>query len=279
MKKLSVLVPSLDYKDFLKTVVEQKQTFTISEGTFTTNFFFPKENISQMYSEKFKAPRELGLMSKVKNEIKRNLINLPPVPIDTKEIKYFDYSGVLNNDLGAGEIREFKNVVEIDLTAAYYYSALNLKLLSKETLDICLLLHKTKRLSILGAIASKKIITEYENGFETQKYIKTNKELRNAWFAICKNVDETLQRCQNICGKKFLFYYVDGVYFDRCNRTEKRIENEILNSGYFFKKTLVENFELIKADERKYLLNIYKNSDPEPKKFTIVKSQIKYIIN
>lgn len=286
MKKVTDLILSKETAAYLQKKILDKVTFTHTTSTFSEKFFFPDDAVEKVFSTSFRSLKELGLMTKVKFEVKRNLQVLSGKKYDANNVQYFDYSGVQFDALEVGEIVEYKNTIEIDISAAYYYAALNLKLLSPETIEKCLLLQKSKRLAILGAIAAKKIVTEYVEGVIKQQVVNevfvdsicvTNNELRSAWFAICKNVDDCMKCCKDIAGKNFLFYYVDGIYINNNSKTVTAIENQILKTGFRFKKTPVEKFEVIRTDKN-YLLNIYKNGKENPKEFKIRRKQIKYLL-
>lgn len=219
----------------------------------------------------------MGLLLTIKKEIKQNFAP----ELNAENITYYDYNENYYSDMEIGEIKTFENkIVEIDITAAYFYAAYNMKLISKETLNKCLDLPKKKRLPLLGGIAAKKIIFFYENGIKNDEktIIKTDELLRNAWFQICKKVDDLIVDCKQICGKNFLFYYVDGIYFFDSEKLKQKIQNKIQNEKFKCKTLYIDELQILRV-ENSHILALWKDGKENPKIFTISNNKIKYIIN
>jgi len=277
VKKIIIQILETNCSDYVKEKIKNKQTFIHTKGTFTDDLYFPNENISRQYSQSFKSFKELGLMSKVKAEVNRNLHVLKGKTFNNYDVKYFDYKGIEDSNFEVGEVVTFNDVIEIDISAAYYFAALNLGLLCKETVSKCLDLHKSKRLAILGSIASKKVITEYVNGVAGIPYTRQNHERKNAWNAIVKCVDDAMIECFKIAKKNFLFYYVDGIYLHKNDAIELQIEKELLSSGFEYKKTPLDKLEVARTDKN-FLVYVFKKGNETPKKFKVSKTRIKYLI-
>lgn len=233
-----------------------------------------------MFSDSFKSFKELNLMQVVKKEIAANLKVKKLERVFTSQINYFKYSEAVMPNIENGEIKTFENVIEIDLTAAYFYATVNLGLLSFETLNRILAINKRKRLSILGSIASRKMIFEYKGGKLISEIptIVVNEELRNVWFFICREVDRLIVECSNIAKEGFLFYYVDGIYFtDNSRKTRSaKISELMLKRGFPNKKIYIDKFEVTKADDN-FIISITKQMKPKPKVFKVSKNRIRYV--
>lgn len=248
----------------------------ISITNFTTTI--ETDTYRHFYSDSFSTFKDFHFMRKVKQSC---ISNVHKLYTGDKETKYFDYTGLQSFDLPVGEIitRE-GNLNETDITAAYYYSAMNLGLITYELMTEIISNYqdrkKIKRLRILGNIASQKEVHEYKDGeLTTPPYVISNKELRSAWQSICHDVDTTMIKCKQICGDDFLFYYVDGIYYDNSDGKSREIKHQMKLNGYTeAKEKSVIKVGLLNTGKR--TLCCVKKSNGEKKIFTLPKKSVKY---
>lgn len=100
---------------------------------------------------------------------------------------------------------------EYDRNLAYLTTAKELEIISGETFERIARFEKFSRLFLLGSLATKKLITEFENGKEVQRETKTDKELRNVWFYIVNSFNERMEEIfANNPG--VMFYWFDQIY-------------------------------------------------------------------
>jgi hypothetical protein len=143
------------------------------------------------------------MLSVVKSEVRKSLPGLNLVGDQRRcfSVRYPAFTG-----------RELV-VDELDLSAAYLTSAVNLKLISPKTKAKMLKLPKRWRLRILGAIARRRSVVEYDAvGVQLSRVVEFDAELRRAWFAIVTNVDDTLRRLAVKLGSDFVFYWYDNLF-------------------------------------------------------------------
>lgn len=129
-----------------------------------------------------------------------------------------------------GTIYTIDNVIEADITKAYYRTALNLKLITEDFYNRCLEIPKNDRLRLIGSIATFKTIQHYRKGIlqEDMTEIIEDENLREAWFKICSYVDEAMQVFKACLKDNFLFYWVDGIYF----RDFDTVEDFVKEAGF-----------------------------------------------
>lgn len=167
----------------------------------------------------------------IKKNIKEGLADIPEFT-DRDEIKYIGYSKLLHE-------RDYEGAVcSIDLTAAYYFIAIEAGLIQQKYADyIFKRFQKINRLKILGAIASVKRVAVYDqHGLMIDEDEVKDEQLRNVWFAICKRCDAVFRELFDNpkISDKMLFYYVDSISFiieDGADYLINLVENEFINKG------------------------------------------------
>ena len=162
--------------------------------------------------------KEMILQKKLKKHIKKRN-NGKKVNYQNQKINYWRFDNSLHSMVeSSGECVEFHNILEMDITKAYYKMARNLDYISEEIYQICLKLPKPIRLRLIGSIATHKVIETYENKEIKNIQIIEDDELRQIWFHICYEVGAVMQECADAIQDYFIFYWVDGIYFQRDKR-------------------------------------------------------------
>ena len=156
------------------------------------------------------------LQRKLKSEIEKNTKNQEIKFSSSKKIQFFEFDSSLKYMVEtSGDYVEIENVLEMDITKAYYQMALNLGYISKKFFDITLKLPKHIRLRLLGSIATKRVIEKWENGNVVEMKIVEDLRMRDIWFEICYNVGKVMKECSEAIQDYFIFYWVDGIYFQQ----------------------------------------------------------------
>jgi hypothetical protein len=73
-----------------------------------------------------------------------------------------------------------------------------------------------------------------------------------------------MQQIQFLLEKDFIFYWVDGVFFDYNTppATIKLIEDYLIECGYDYKYEDVDDFNVV-MDDKKIIINMVKNGKPK----------------
>lgn len=210
-------------------LIRNRQDFTTQTTTYTARIIRMHEGRErvEMFYDSVLRKREMGLASKLKSQIRKNIDKVPDVPFD--RIKYCVYNYPL---LKPKTILD--NVVEIDINSAYITACLQLGLIDRELYDRMNQETKITRLKCLGSIATRNVVTEYNSGSNGSMYIKEDATLRKAWFYIVRTIDNILLTFAEMYDN-FLFYYVDGIYV-LGNSNAQNIINELEGKGYGWKR-------------------------------------------
>jgi hypothetical protein len=217
-----------DKKNFVLKTTNSSIILKYNNNTFVQTFPFFKN-------------KHLYLFAAIKKEIMQNIKdkNIHIEKIQYRDILYFLFSPAL---LRSNYI--YDNVAEFDISKAYITTAHNLGLLSDSFFNKMCELPKRIRLVILGSIATVLVVQEFKEGKVLTTEIKNNELLSNVWRLICKTTGEAMQQLINLSG--FLFFWVDGVYFNLNVTPLLQILELIENiKGYEFKQIPLESIEKI----------------------------------
>tara|TARA_Y100000401_G_scaffold24428_1_gene16817 strand:+ start:2207 stop:3106 length:900 start_codon:yes stop_codon:yes gene_type:complete len=167
----------------------------------------------------YMSKKEMILQRKAKKDIEKQIKLLPDAKVSfssSKKIHFFEFDSSLKYMVEtAGDCVDINNVMEMDITKAYYQMAYNLGYISEKFFKECLELPKIIRLRLLGSIATKRIVETYKDGKIVEMKVVEDLKMRDVWFHICYNVGKVMKECSNAIQDYFIFYWVDGIYFQR----------------------------------------------------------------
>jgi hypothetical protein len=213
MKKVFLKSTANDFKgalDFIKSfgvgykLLETSNSLAV-EGA-GLRYIFAKERFYKSH---------LMLLSMVKKNVRDNLKKVAVG--DQREQNLFE----INEKHFPGLTGTIKNLNETDLSKAYITSAFLLGLIDKNIYDLLAKQHKRFRLRILGAIASRKFVREFDkDGNLIKSYFEQDDELRNAWFAIVNYTNNVMREVKRTMDYAFVFYWFDNIagFGDYSNR-------------------------------------------------------------
>jgi hypothetical protein len=198
--------------------------------------------------------------------IKRDIKNtgIEPPEITAKDVNYFDFA--------PQEVIQFcpNTFYNIDIKSAYANILFNHSLITERTKALMSRLPKKDRLAAIGMLASKKCHFNMLGSECISDYEEVS-DMAN-WFFFCVNrTNEIMNKCREICGKSFLFFWVDGIFFTDISKIES-VSNYLRSIGYnysldictqpnYYENTGAKCFEYLKGDEKKQLFLPKKNSE------------------
>jgi len=177
----------------------------------------------------------LNLISKVKRDAILHLQGIKFDTIKNKEIYWYKF----NTDFA--HLDSPIEVAKIDLSAAYWSKAINIGILSNDTVDYFesyqyenLKEKKDTRLKALGSLGTVKKISEYNYGKKKQMCLEDsiifNYENRELYMYICYLVSEDMMNVLNIVGG---YYYYWDCLFVNLEKIEQ-VKTIFSNLGYNF---------------------------------------------
>jgi len=262
-------------RDYMKA---KKMTFTL-KATNNTKYIVTKRQSYKnpekeandkiyMYSDQHFPKKYLHLFQKVKKEV-LNCVELnytqkdKAIPDLYKKSLYNQFKDMYG-ELAKGEIINITDTIELDVTKAYYNTAFVLGFITKGFYDFCIGLPKYMRLALIGSIATKKIIYEYQDGeveyffvgSDDEKEQKTIELLRRVWFNIVNYVDNCLFEFSKLAADNFILYWVDGIYLKKY--PELNLHFKIITNKYKlnFDEEKTENVQITRYHKDKYEFKI-----------------------
>lgn len=139
--------------------------------------------------------KELGFLSTVRRDAKDFVKKNGQRDINRSNINYTHL-----NNVGIGN---YKNLVEIDISAAFWNCAYNLGIITKATYDKGLTISKMGRLVALGALASNKACFVFDG--KELKHIGYNKKIKAVFD---KNKMEIISEDEKDSSLAFLFFWI-----------------------------------------------------------------------
>lgn len=217
------------------TYIIQNQTITVDckYGSYTTR------NTDYTIDD-------INFIKEVKQTIVKNGLHHQYIGERTKKVMYFKYS----SQIRPGD--DFRDCINIDLSAAYWETAYMLGLLSKDTYKRGFKVSKQVRLAAIGSLAKKKRVYEFD-GRKQRLLDITRSETEFLWDVICDRVGDLLCRVADKCGDDFIFFWVDGIYVKK--RSAKKVERLFNNAGYGFKSNPIKAVSVTKRNIFVHLIN------------------------
>jgi len=157
----------------------------------------------------------LQLISKVKKDTENYIKGNKIETVNSSEIFWYYY-----NELTDRNGKQFE-VAKIDLNSAYWTKAINLGIISKDTIEYfenikfdSIKEKKGARLKALGSLATVKSIDYYNFGKKNQEFsdLIFNEKYRNLYMYICNSVAEDMQTVLGLVNG--VYYYWDCIFVD-----------------------------------------------------------------
>jgi hypothetical protein len=201
-KKVTEQNKGFNLQNNLQLLKDFEQDFIFENSTYTAKIITANTEINFITNE-------MDLSAFIANsKIKKDIANCgikKPI-ISPLELDYFEQSL-------RGE--HLKYVLNFDLTKAYPTILLNSGFITNETFEYLCSIGKKERLAAIGMLARKKNIVEYKNGKPVVGSLKIDRKDTSEYFYHCiKTTNEIIVEIKNAVKNRFLFTWVDGIYFE-----------------------------------------------------------------
>tara|TARA_R100000655_G_scaffold22905_3_gene46264 strand:+ start:1581 stop:2489 length:909 start_codon:yes stop_codon:yes gene_type:complete len=271
-------------ESLIKNLKECGVKFTKQETTSTT--IITNEDTKWVYGTlrtRFLSKKEMMLQKQLVAHIKKNTEGKDIFPDPRQPIKYFQFDYSLRKLVDyAGEVTSLNNIIEMDITMAYWRVAFNLGYINEDFYKKVKNIPKYMRLRLLGSIAAEKIIEEYEGKKRISINVKSNPKMQAVYKNICKETGNIMSEVADAIGDYFIFYWVDGIYFKKDPIIEKNeLQPSVQVVEYIFNKHNLEfkikNIEKLLIINKKETIYLQLYMDNKLKsRFNIKLNKIKY---
>ena len=237
-----------EIKNFL-CALDIKHKITLS--TYTQKIESP---LSECNLYLIKENHPIKIFSTAKKIEKAVLNSGAPIPtINEKDIRYFSFFDFKRS------IFE-KEIYCLDITSAYPTALFLLGYIDNNTFQELMKLPKKARLIAVGMLGSTKRIFNF-SGKALESYEEIIKPTKGVFLHVCKFVGDILTETKFLLGNDFLFFWVDGIYFLKNEKTEKVLKEIVLlwqKKGFECKKEILNNFYFL-IHPNKYEIEYQKN--------------------
>lgn len=228
-----------------------KFNFEMTSSNYTTKL--KSEIINRTFVATKQSKRTFAAFAKLKSDLKN--LKVPNVPAES--VRYFEHDFRKDS--------YFPEVVNIDLKSAYARIFYNDKMITEETFKYFNSCKKQERLASVGMLASRKKVFQFENG-KPVSYVENISELSGFFFYCVKRTHEIMSELKRICGDKYLFTWVDGIYFLPDEKVLSECIQYLESVNFLFTKENLQDFT-VKIFKNKAFLTFKK--DGKLKRFNL----------
>jgi hypothetical protein len=227
--------------------------FEVQHGTYTTTI--STEEGKARYSMNQYSNRVFMCANLIKSDVLKS-----PNAKEIMESKYLKSNYGISQNVNSFKA---KQVLNIDISSAYATCLVRNGLITEKTYAVLKTLPKTERLPCVGMLATSHTKFFYSNG-ECYNVDSYKAPTAPVFFFLIDEINYLMQNIQFLLGEDFIFYWVDGVFFNFDTAPEKiqKIENFLTQAGYDYKYENVQDFK-IDIDDKKLMLKMVKNNIPK----------------
>jgi len=249
-----------NYIDFLKNT---NSNFTLENSTYTAKIITEKTIIN--FTTKNLTMKCFIAAQMIKGDITKSKIEKPKISVH--DLEYFEQN--LKSEL-------IQKVVNFDITKAYPTILFADGFITKKTFDYLCSVNKSERLAAIGMLARKKNITTFENGKPINTTID-RKETSEYFFYLVDKTNKIIKEIRQNVNLRFLFSWVDGIYFEYSNENDLFAATKIVNE--ICKKYNLEFTTEILTEYVSHFHNqffqVYFNKGEKIKRFSIPSNEIR----
>lgn len=186
-------------KSYIKFLKNAELPFELTCSNYTTKILSPVVDKKFVYS--MQTNQCFAAFAKVKKDVK----DKTPPEIDKDTLVYFEHD--------FKETCHIEKVFNIDLKSAYATILYLDGIISEDTFKYLGRLPKHDRLASVGMLAAKKKIFEFNKKGTVVQFEQSISAYENFFYYAVKRTFEIMQGLKAILREKYLFTWVDGIYF------------------------------------------------------------------
>lgn len=162
---------------------------------------FESETVSLNFGSRYVGPGLMLLIGKVRSEVQKNYNEdaISPVLVSPEYFKL-------------GEIDRKSAAVEVDISKAYLTAAFKIGAICDRTYERLNECAKATRLMVIGSLATKRVISQFQNGVSVSSVVEQNQNMLQVWKWIVAEVDKTMREVAESLGKGFMYYWCDAAF-------------------------------------------------------------------
>ena len=214
----------------LSYLLDYKKNFLLETSNYTTTII--TEDKVKKFVVKKQSARTFAAYSKIQMDVK----DKEPPKIKASELIYFQH------DFSKDAF--IPDVMNIDLKSAYSTILYRDGYISEETFLYLGKCNKYERLASVGMLASNKKTFRFEKGIVKDMPTETRNEKAGIFFYCVRKTFEIMSNLKMICGQKYLFTWVDGIYFIPDEKIYWECIEVLENAAFDFSIERLANFKV-----------------------------------
>ena len=231
--------------------------YTMKHGTYTTILE------SEMGKHKFMVNQYSNRVFIARNKVLKDIKNSDLA----QQIMQGNYS---TKNFGCSDTLDQMDepeVLNIDISSAYPHAIYNAGLITEETFLYLNSLKKGEKLPCLGMLAASHLKFTYEDG-KVKNIVNHREPTAQIFFSLIQEVNDVMEECKWILGEKYIFHWVDGVFFKRDTSVRKinQLEKIFEDLGLPIKYEAVKKFQIRKNGEN-FVISMNKNGEDKRYEF------------
>ena len=252
MTDVHFLRQSKGIKNMIRFLADNKKSFTIQHGTYTTKIINPDGKLKYQttsFDQRVFIASQMIRRDVLASELGRKIMesNQPRTNFGYNEsIKPFEAERVLN----------------IDISSAYASALYNSGMIQPKTYEYLKGMKKEERLPAMGMLARSSCSWIYKDG-KCVDIVPKRADTAQVFFYLIAEINYVMQSVKWELGKYFYFYWVDGIFFDYNTPVSmiNKAESILAEKNYHYKYELVEDFRLTLDKNKVYTIDMVKNGD------------------
>jgi len=259
MNDVHFLRQSKGIKNMIRFLSDNKKSFTVQHGTYTTKIINPDGKLKYQttsFDQRVFIASQMIRRDVLASELGQKIIasSQPRTNFGYNEsIVPFEADRVLN----------------IDISSAYASALYNSGMITEKTHAYLRRMKKEERLPAMGMLARSSCSWVYKDG-KCVEIVPKRADTAQIFFYLIAEINYVMQSVKWELGKYFYFYWVDGFFFDYNTPVPliTKVENILTDKGYHYKYELVEDFKLTLDKKKVYTIDMVKNGDRKRYQFS-----------
>lgn len=229
------LINGKNAKSYIEFLKDAKIPFVLTCSNYTT-MIKAAEVIDVKFVQTMMSNRCFAAYSKIKSDVK----DVVPPEINKSQLNYFLHD--FDKSLQADE------VMNIDLKSAYATILHMDRIISDDTFNYLKTIPKSDRLASVGMLASKKTDFYFDSDGVITDVVEKRSEKENFFFYAVKRTFEIMTELRGILGDRYLFTWVDGIYFQYDPEAMLYCAEYLDSIRFDFSAEILKNFNLDYTD-------------------------------
>jgi len=216
-KKFNVI----DHEKYLIFLQRSKTPHVLKTCNNSTTIKVKAKSHYFTHSDKVVDSSYLNFIKRVKKEV---ILNAEKLNLKKVNPKYVRFCPVFESDFFS------EDFVEIDIDAAYWFTAFDFGLISEETYFAGLEAPKSVRLMALGSCAVRKDVFKYDGERYTYLGAEYDEFGRRAFFNVASRIGQIMEDSLELINGHAAFYWVDAIFVKK--QFADFVEDHIKGIGY-----------------------------------------------